>query len=94
MIILLKFIEIVTNIKCAVFFINEKYFRKLLSDKNVIKIIVLINVKNIKNVHKKCDIYVFFNLYLNDKSKNIYFHKYFQREVHVIKNLKCNLFLK
>ena len=92
MIILLKFIEIVTNIECAVFFINEKYFRKLLFDENVIKMIVLINVKNIKNVHKKCDIYVFFDLYLNDESKNISFCEYFWCEVHVIKNLKCKLF--
>ena len=94
MIILLKFIEIVTNIECAVFFINEKYFRKLLFDENVIKMIVSINVKNIKNVHKKCDIYVFFDLYLNDKSKNTFFREYFRREIHVIKNLKCKLFLE
>ena len=94
MIILLKFIEIVINIECAVSFINEKYFRKLLFNENVIKIIASINVKNIKNVHKKCDIYVFFDLYLNDESKNTFFREYFRREVHVIKNLKCNLFFK
>ena len=64
---LFKFIEIVTNIECTMFFINENYFRKILFDENVIKMIVLINVKNIENVHKKCDIYVFFVLYLNDK---------------------------
>ena len=94
MIVLLKSIEIVTNIECAVFFIDEKYFRKLLFDENVIKMIVSINVKDIENVHKKCDIYVFFDLYLNDESKNISFREYFQREVHVIKNLKCKFFLK
>ena len=94
MIILLKFIEIVTNIECAVFFINEKYFRKLLFDENVIKMIVSINVKNIKNVHKKCDIYVFFDLYLNDESKNTFFREYVRREIHIIKNLKCKFFLE
>ena len=91
---MLKFIEIVINIECAVFFINEKYFRKLLFDENVIKMIVSINVKNIKNVHKKCDIYVFFYLYLNDESKNIFFREYFRREIHVIKNLKCKVLFK
>ena len=94
MIILLKFIEIVTNIECAVFFINEKYFRKLLFDENVIKMIVSINVKNIKNVHKKCNIYVLFDLYLNDESKSIFFREYFWREIHVVKNLKCKFFLE
>ena len=93
-IVLLKSIEIVTNIKCAVVFINEKYFQKLFFDENVIKMIASINVKNIENVHKKCDIYVFFDLYLNDKSKNIFFRKYFRREIHVIKNLKCKFFFE
>ena len=94
MIILLKFIEIVTNIECVVFFINEKYFRKLLFDENVIKMTVSINVKNIENVHKKCDIYVFFDLYLNGESKNTFFREYFRREVHVVKNLKCKFFFE
>ena len=91
---LFKFIEIVTNIECTMFFINENYFRKILFDENVIKMIVSINVKNIKNVHKKCDIYVFFALYLNDESKNVFVREYFRREVHVIKNLKCKFFFE
>ena len=94
MINLFKFIKIVTNIKCAMFFINENYFRKILFDENVIKMIVSINVKNIKNVHKKCDIYVLFVLYLNGKSKGVSVREYFWREVHVIKNLKCKFFFE
>ena len=94
MINLFKFIKIVTNIECAMFFINENYFRKILFDENVIKMIVSINVKNIKNVYKKCDIYVFLILYLNDESKNVSVREYFRREIHVIKNLKCKLFFK
>ena len=94
MINLFKFIKVVTNIECAMFFINENYFRKILFDENVIKMIVSINVKNIKNVHKKCNIYVFFALYLNDESKNVSVREYFRREIHVIKNLKCKLFFE
>ena len=94
MINLFKSIKIVTNIECAMFFINENYFRKILFDENVIKMIVSINVKNIKNVHKKCDIYVLFVLYLNDESKDVSARKYFQREIHVIKNLKCKFFFE
>ena len=94
MINLFKFIKIVTNIECAMFFINEKYFRKILFDENVIKMIVLINVKNIKNVHKKCDIYVFLILYLNGESKDVSVREYFRREIHVIKNLKCKFFFE
>ena len=62
-----KFIEMITNIKYAIFSINKNYFQKLLFDENVIKMIVSINVKNIKNVDKKCNIYVFLILYFNDK---------------------------
>ena len=91
---LFKIIEIVTNIEYAMFFINENYFRKILFDENVIKMIVSINVKNIKNVHKKCNIYVFFALYLNDESKNVSVREYFRREIHVIKNLKCKFFFE
>ena len=36
----------------------------------------------------------FFNLYLNDESKNTFFREYFRREVHVIKNLKCKFFFE
>ena len=94
MINLFKFIEIVTNIECAMFFINKNYFRKILFDENVIKMIASINVKNIKNVHKKCDIYVLFVLYLNDESKSVFVCEYFRREIHVVKNLKCKLFFE
>ena len=94
MINLLKFIKIVTNIQCAMFFINENYFRKILFDENVIKMIVSINIKNIKNILKKCDIFVFLILYLNDESKNVSVREYFRREIHIIKNLKCKFCLE
>ena len=94
MINLFKFIEIVTNIECAMFFINENYFQKILFDENVIKMIASINVKNIKNVYKKFDIYVFFVLYLNGKSKDVSVCEYFRRKVHAIKNLKCKFFFE
>ena len=77
MIVLLKFIEIMTNTKYAMFFMYENYFRKILFDENFIRINVSINVKNIKNVHKNCNICVFFDLYLNDELKNIFSCEYF-----------------
>ena len=91
---LLKSTEAVTNTECAVSLIDEKYFQKVLLNETIIKMTVSINVKNIDNVHKKCDIYVFLNLYLNDESKSIPSREYFRREVHVIKNLRCKFFLK
>ena len=94
MINLLKPIEAVTNTECAMFFINEGYFREILPDENVIKMTASINVKSIENAHKKCDIYVLFALYLNGESKGVFAREYFRREVHVVKNLKCKLFLE
>ena len=94
MTVLLKSVEAMTNTECAVFFINKNYFRKTLFNENVIRMIVSINVKNIKNVHKKCDFYVFLDLYLNDESKKIFAREYFRKKIHVIKNLKCKLFFE
>ena len=91
---LLKSTETMTNTECAMFLIDEKYFQKILFNETIIKMTVSINVKNINNVHKKCDIYVFLNLYLNDESKSTFSREYFRREVHVIKNLKCKLLLE
>ena len=93
-VILLKSIETITNTECAMFLIDEKYFQKILFNETIIKMIVSINVKNITNVHKECDIYVFLNLYLNDESKSIFSREYFRREIHVIKDLKCKFFLE
>ena len=91
---LLKSTEAVTNTECAVFLIDEKYFQKILFNETIIKMIVSINVKNINNAHKECDIYVFLNLYLNGESKSTSSREYFRREVHVIKDFRCKFFFE
>ena len=86
-------VKIVIDSECVVFLIDEIYFRQILSAKKFIKMIVFINVREIENVFRENNFYLFLNLYLNEVFKNSSAREYFRREIHIVNNLKCKIFL-
>ena len=55
---------------------------------------VSINVRDINNVLHECITYVMLNVFLNDTFQIVSIRRQLHREFHVMKNLKCKIFLK
>ena len=86
-------VEAVTDNECVVFLIDEAYLRQILSAKKFIKMTVFINVREIKNAFRESDFYLLLNLYLNEIFRDLSAREYFRKEIHIVNDLKCKIFL-
>ena len=84
----------IADTECPMSLIDEKYLKNILSNLIINKMSASVNVRDIDNALHECIIYVMLNIFLNDTSQTVSTREQLHRKFHVIKNLKCKIFLK
>ena len=84
----------VTNSKCEISLINEKYFVKILFHIKSIFMSILINVRDIKSFTHVFKNYVIIDFFLEDVSEHESTREKMHKEFHVINELKCKILLE